>query len=479
MTKISLKDSISYMGAKNEKVRKLLRNLPSVDEILKGRSGEEWLSRFPRIAVTEGIRSVLDSKRQQILGGEEPDLSENTLMAEIEEAITDFVSPKLRPLINATGIIIHTNLGRAPLSERAIQSMTGIARDYSNLEYNLTEGRRGKRYENIRWIITELTGAEDALVVNNNAGAVLLCLAALSSGREAIVSRGELVEIGGSFRIPDVMARSGALLREVGTTNKTHLRDYADAISEETGLLLKVHQSNFRIIGFTGDVPIGDLARLGRERGIPVMFDLGSGCLFPLEKYGIRGEPLVKDVLEDGADIVTFSGDKLLGGPQAGIIAGRKTLIEEVGRHPLTRALRPDKITLAALEATLIEYLDQERARENIPVLRMLTEAPESVKKRARRIYRELRKGLPAGLDIRMEEDFSQAGGGSLPGINLPTFVVSLRPENSLFSMEERLRRSSPPVICRIRDDRIILDARTIGDGDIKTLSEVLKEVFS
>jgi L-seryl-tRNA(Ser) seleniumtransferase len=400
-------------------------------------------------------------------------------MAEIEEAITDFVSPKLRPLINATGIIIHTNLGRAPLSERAVQAIAGIGGGYSNLEYNLSEGRRGKRYENIRWIITELTGAEDALVVNNNAGAVLLCLAALSAGREAIVSRGELVEIGGSFRIPDVMVRSGAVLREVGTTNKTHLRDYADAISEETGLLLKVHQSNFRIVGFTEDVSIGKLGTLGRERGIPVMFDLGSGCLFPLDEYGIRGEPLVKDVLEEGADIVTFSGDKLLGGPQAGIIAGRKDLIEEIARHPLTRALRPDKLTLSALEATLIEYLDPEKARENIPVLRMLTEAPESVKKRARKIYRELKKRLPAGLDIRMEEDFSQAGGGSLPEINLATFVVTIKPESpSLSSIEERLRRSSPPVICRIHEDRLILDARTIGEGEIKALGEVLAGIL-
>jgi L-seryl-tRNA(Ser) seleniumtransferase len=353
--------------------------------------------------------------------------------------------------------------------------MTAVTQGYSNLEYNVEEGKRGKRYDHIKGLLRDLTGAEDAVVVNNNAAAVLLSLSALASKREVVISRGELVEIGGSFRIPDVMVQSGALLREVGTTNKTHVRDYEDAINEDTALLLKVHQSNYRIIGFAEDVSIDELVRLGKNSGIPVMFDLGSGCFVDLAPYGIRGEPVVGDVVKRGVDIVTFSGDKLLGGPQAGIIVGRKEILDVIGRHPLARAVRIDKLTLSALETTLFHYTNIEKAKGDVPVLRLLLQDEVTIKRRAQRILRLIKKETDTVLG-QIKRDVSQAGGGSLPAINLPTYVVSLRAQDlSTTDFEERLRKGKPPVISRVREDEILLDARTINDSEVNPLVKAIK----
>lgn len=353
--------------------------------------------------------------------------------------------------------------------------MRRIATGYSNLEYDIDKGVRGKRYAHIKRLLREVTGAEDGFAVNNNAAAVLLCLSAIARGREVIVSRGELVEIGGSFRVPDVMVQGNAVLREVGTTNKTHPDDYRKAINENTGLILKVHQSNYRITGFTEDVSIERLAEIGRENRIPVMYDLGSGCLIDLKPFGIHSEPNVSDILKSGVDIVTFSGDKLLGGPQAGLIVGNRQMIEHIQKNPLTRALRIDKFTLAALEATLYGYLDIEKARDMVPTLKMLLEDPGVLKTRAKKIASLLKRGT-ANAVIDVIQDSSQAGGGSLPEISFPTYVVTIKPKKiSVNNLEERLRRGEVPVIARIREDSLILDARTISDKEASLIVKCVK----
>ncbi|HYQ47426.1 MAG TPA: L-seryl-tRNA(Sec) selenium transferase, partial [Thermodesulfovibrionales bacterium] len=344
-------------------------SLPSVDEILKGPEGAAWLASFPRSIVLQAVREAIAGARQKLKDGAKPNVSSAALFSTIKGRIHKLSSYSLQPVINATGIVLHTNLGRAVLSERAIENVMSVSRGYSNLEYDLETGKRGKRHMHTARILHQLIGAEDALIVNNNAAAVFLSLNTLAKDREAIVSRGELVEIGGSFRVPDVMAASGAMLREVGTTNKTHPHDYHAAVCEKTGLILKVHQSNYKVIGFTEDVPISELVRLGRERDIPVMYDLGSGNLIDLKPYGIHSEPSVQEILRSGVDLITFSGDKLLGGPQGGIIVGRKDLIEKIRKNPLARAVRVDKMTIAAFEATLMEYMDPDQALKRIPVL--------------------------------------------------------------------------------------------------------------
>lgn len=460
-----------------------LREIPSVDEILKNPVCEKWLKAHPRPLVLKAIRDVLQKKREDILkGGPEPisgSLSTDTILLDIEKTLKEISGFSLKPLINATGIIIHTNLGRSILSQRSIRNMERIGRRYSNLEYDIEEGERGKRYTHLEEILKTLTGTEASLVVNNNAAAVLIVLNTLAEGREVVVSRGELIEIGGSFRIPEVMERSGAILREVGTTNKTHLRDYEKAINEKTALLLKVHPSNYRVLGFTEEVSLQDMVILGQKNGIPVMNDLGSGCLIDLKKYGIYGEPTVKEILKSGVDIVTFSGDKLLGGPQAGIILGKKAYIDRIRRNPLARAVRIDKLTLSAMEATLREYLDEEKALKEIPTLRMLTQPLEDIKRRARKIERLLKTVNNSKFTIKVEKDSSHAGGGSLPLVNLPTFVVTLSPvQGSRFTVNElemKLRLGENPVISRIKDDSLLLDARTIQDDEIKELVESVK----
>lgn len=466
----------------NEKA--LLKDLPSVDEVLKSPHGERWLKEHPRRYVLEAIRLAIEQTRRLILEGQPAEPSIGAMAPQIELAVRHLSSLSLRPVINATGIVIHTNLGRAALSERVLENVVKTARGYSNLEYDLAEGRRGKRYSHIKHLLREVTGAEDGMAVNNNAGAVLLCLNALARGREVIVSRGELVEIGGSFRVPDVMAASGAVLREVGTTNKTHPYDYENAINENTALILKVHRSNYRITGFTEDVPIGELAELGRRHGLPVMYDLGSGCLIDLRPYGISIEPSVQETVRSGPDIVTFSGDKLLGGPQAGIIVGRREHIEAIQKNPLTRALRIDKLTLSALEATLMEYVDMDKAIKDIPTLRMLLEEPESIKRRARRIANLLARQapVPGGFkaEIAVLEDYSFAGGGALPEVTLKTYAVSVKPKGiSINRLEERLREGTPPVIARIKEDALLLDARTVQGRELRTLAACVRAVLA
>jgi len=461
-------------------IQQQLSQLPSVDECLKSAHGRKWLEFYPRKTVLRSIREVIDMKRKAILNGEISDVSIEIISRDIDAAAKKLSAYKLIPLINATGIVIHTNLGRSILSERAVDHMVAAARSYSNLEYEIPAGKRGKRYSHIKDIIRELTGAEDAVVVNNNAAAVLLCLDTFARNREVIVSRGELVEIGGSFRIPEVMKASGAILREVGTTNKTHPSDYEQALCGDTSLLLKVHQSNYRVIGFTEEVPIEKLVKLGKEYKIPVVTDLGSGCMIDLTKYGVPGEPTVQEVVRTGADIVTFSGDKLLGGPQAGIIIGREKLMRKIQKNPMLRAMRIDKMTLASLEATFMQYLDEEKARKEIPTLRMLTQPVDDIKRRAKKIFASLRKDVPDHVTLEVVADESQAGGGSLPEISFPTFAVSLRPTGiSVNELEKRLRTGDPPVIARIKDNALLFDARTVQDREVKGLAGCVRSALS
>ena len=463
---------------KDRDFRPLLARLPAVDELLKSVEGRRWLSLYPRRYVLMAIRDHIEALRHEIMKGGQPPSDEavKNIASGVEALIGKYTALSLRSAINATGIVIHTNLGRAPLARSALENVAAAAKGYSNLEYDLAKGKRGKRYAHLRRLITDITGARDATVVNNNAAAVLLALSTLARGRQVIVSRGELVEIGGSFRIPDVMAQSGAVLREAGTTNKTHLRDYEMAICSETALILKVHQSNYRITGFTEEVPIEELVGLGAKHGLPVMFDLGSGCLFDLRRHGIGAEPVVSEVVKTGVDLVTFSGDKLLGGPQAGIAAGSADVILKMNENPLARALRIDKMTLAALEATFYLYADPERAANEIPVLRMLLESPEAILERAKRLASAIRAG---GATVEVVPDSSEAGGGSLPAVSLPTWAVSVKSGRLTPNrLEEGLRTGTPPVIARIKADALILDARTIGDGEVPVLADRLSRLL-
>jgi L-seryl-tRNA(Ser) seleniumtransferase len=462
----------------NEK-QTLLSQLPSVDEILKSSNGIKWLNTYPRRHVIHAIRDVIDSRRQGIMDGVSVVFSKESMVEDIEATIKGFSSYSLNPLINATGVVIHTNLGRSVLCERAIENITAVSENYSNLEYNLREGKRGKRYTHIKRILRELTGAEDVLVVNNNAAAVLLCLNTLSKGKEVLVSRGELVEIGGSFRMPEIMAAGGAILREIGTTNKTHLFDYENAITENTALILKVHKSNFRMSGFTDEVSIEELVHLGSTYHIPVMFDLGSGCLLDLKPFGIHSEPVVKDIVQTGVDITTFSGDKVLGGPQGGVIVGKREYVQRIQKNPLTRAMRIDKLTLAGFEATLMEYSDEEKAIKSIPTIRMLLQKPEEIKDRAKRIAQRIKREIK-NASISVTADFSRAGGGSLPEVDLPTYVVVVKSEEvPVNDLVVRLRSGNPPIIARIKDDNLVLDVRTIMMKNVDGLIKGLKSALS
>ncbi|MCE5194686.1 MAG: L-seryl-tRNA(Sec) selenium transferase [Nitrospiraceae bacterium] len=457
--------------------QKLLKELPSVDEIIKSPKGIKWCKIFPRRHVLKAIREIIEIRRKIILD-DKKDLSKEESYTAIEKRIYKLSSFSLRPVINATGIVIHTNLGRSVLTHNALDNVARVSENYSNLEYDLKEGKRGKRYAHVVEIIKEVTGAEDAIIVNNNAAAVLLCLNTLARDKEVIVSRSELVEIGGSFRLPDVMISGMSILKEVGTTNKTRLDDYINAVNQNTALLLKVHQSNFKIVGFTDSVSIEELKTISDKHNIPLLFDLGSGCLIDLKPYGILNEPTVQEIVKAGVDVITFSGDKLLGGPQAGIIIGKKKYIEMIQKNPLTRAVRIDKLTLAALESILHEYLDEEKAIENIPTLRMLLQKPEIIKARAEKIASNF-KYLLKKMKIEVMEDFSQAGGGSLPGIDFPTYAVSIKPkEISVNQFEEQLRSGTPPVICRIKDNSIIIDAKTINEQEIEPLADCIKNAL-
>ena len=459
----------------------MLSQIPKVDEVLDHPVVTEWLKQYPRKVVVEAIRRGLDRLRENLLSSSEPGIPDKTffsvekLLPVINEAIQDQTALRLRRVINATGVVIHTNLGRSLLPSCAIAHMDEVSRRFCNLEYDLEEGTRGSRYVHVEEILCTLTGAEAALVVNNNAGAVLLVLNTLAEGKDVVVSRGQLVEIGGAFRVPDVMRRSGAHLVEVGTTNRTRPEDYDRAIGEETALLLKVHTSNFKIVGFTAEVALKDLVGLGRTRGIPVMEDLGSGCLVDLSRFGFTEEPLVQESIKTGADVVTCSADKLLGGPQGGIILGRKDMIRRIRANPLNRALRIDKLTLAALESTLRLYLDEEKAFEEIPTLAMLTVSETSLVRKARRLARRIRSEVGDRFEVAVRRDSSQVGGGAYPLQELPTRVVSLRAKSvSSHDLETRLRAHRPPVITRIRRDELVLDLRTIQDDEFSLLAQAL-----
>jgi L-seryl-tRNA(Ser) seleniumtransferase len=424
-----------------------LRDLPSVDEL----AGDRRLAgAAPRPLLVSAARSALARAREELQAGAEP----GDLVERVESELAAARGPRLRRAINATGVIVHTNLGRAPLAREALERVSAVAGGYSNLEYDLAEGGRGSRQDHVAPILRRLTGAEAALVVNNNAAAVLLALAALAEGREVLVSRGELIEIGDGFRIPDVLARSGARLREVGTTNRTRATDYDRAIGPETGLLLRVHQSNFRVVGFTEQPRLADLVRVARAHGLPLVDDLGSGALFASSSLLLGDEPTARESLEAGADLVCFSGDKLLGGPQAGIILGGAELVERLRRHPLQRALRADKLTLAALEATLVLYLDPELATREVPVLRMLAEPLETVRARAERL------AALVGGDV--EPTVGRVGGGALPLTELPSFACAVEE-----GLAPKLRDTEPPVIGVVRDGRCLLDCRTLRDEEL------------
>ncbi len=465
--------------------QQVLRKIPSVDEILSREEILDLLRVHPRAVVVEAIRKGLGRLREEILnrddlsGGEETLLSFENIFPLFQKEINLQVQPRLRRVINATGIVIHTNLGRAPLHPLAINHMVEVAKAYSNLEYDLALGERGDRYSHVEEILCRLSGAESALVVNNNAGAVLLCLNTLSEGREVVISRGELVEIGGAFRIPDVMKRSGAFLREVGTTNRTHLNDYQRAIGPQTALLLKVHTSNFRVMGFTSEVSLAELVQMGREHHLPVMEDLGSGCFVDLSQYGMEKEPTVQDAIRTGVDVVTFSGDKLLGGPQAGIILGKKDILESIKVNPLMRALRIDKLTLAALESTLLLYLDEKRAMEEIPTLRMLGLDIRKLKRRGNRLLKRLQEKVKKGVQFTLREDVSQVGGGALPLQELPTIILSVKsPDRSVNSLEDSLRKGDPPIISRISKDELVFDMRTVFDEEIPILAQGIEKAL-
>jgi len=465
--------------------RELLKNLPKIDEVMLILEKKGAFSKAPRGILKSACRSVVEELRKGIMEAKENTVglrlpTDDRIADQIIGVIDSLRQYKLRRVVNATGVILHTNLGRAPLCREALERLTDVAAGYSNLEYDIDKGERGLRYHHVQRLLCELSGAEDALVVNNNAAAVLLVLNTLAQGKEVIVSRGELVEIGGEFRIPEVMEKSGARLHEVGTTNRTRLSDFEKAIGPETGLILKVHTSNFKIVGFTEETEIRDLIALGKKHGISVMYDLGSGCLVDLDRYGLQREPTVSEVLGTGVDVITFSGDKLLGGPQAGIILGKQDIVRHIKQNPLNRALRIDKLTLAALEGTIIHYLQPDQAISRIKVLRMLTEPIPDVRKRAKKLLAMLKRDHVEGVSLSMKEGFSMAGGGSLPEQGIPTVLIRIVSKQwSCATLEERLRHAEIPVIARIAEDEVLLDLRTIAEDEYPLIRDGLKQAVA
>lgn len=459
----------------------LLRTLPKTDEVLAAPELAETLGETPRAVVLDAVRAAIDDARARLLAGEAVDTAAGSVARDAAGRTVLAMRPSLRRVINATGIIVHTNLGRSVLSERAAAAVLEVATGYSTLEYEVESGERGSRHTHVESLITRLTGAEAAMAVNNNAAAVMLAIAALARGREAIVSRGQLVEIGGSFRIPDIMAESGATMVEVGTTNKTHLADYERALTPQTALLLKVHSSNYRVVGFTEDVDLTDLVELGARNGIPVMEDQGSGVLFDLTPFGLPREPTVGESVSAGVAVVTCSGDKLLGGPQAGILAGRHDVIAKLKKHPMARAVRLDKMTLAALEATLFAYLDESKALAEIPTLRMLTEPADAVRARAEALAARVREAVGDAAEVTTADEVARAGGGALPLAEIPTAVVCVLPRGRGVGSVEALLRlgGEPAVIARVKEERLLIDARTLlspaeEDAVVARLAEVL-----
>jgi L-seryl-tRNA(Ser) seleniumtransferase len=461
----------------------LLRMLPGVDQLLEQSNKDTFFEDIPKTVVISSIRQTLDSRRNRILAADpgiaEQSLSVSRIMKQVREAAAKAMTPNLIPLINATGVVVHTNLGRSLVPAAVIENLAHIAGRYSNLEYDLGAGKRGSRYSSVEDILCEISGAEAGMVVNNNAAAVLLCLETLARGKEVIVSRGELVEIGGSFRVPDVMAKSGGILKEVGTTNRTHLHDYENALDENTALMLKVHRSNYSVIGFTAEVSLKELVELGTKHGLPVMEDLGSGTFIDFSKYGLVKEPTVQESVTAGVDVVTFSGDKLLGGPQAGIVVGKKQIVDRIKQNPLARALRIDKMTLAALETTLRLYRDEDQAIRRIPTLRMLTMGINELASRAAGLADDLNAIGGARIEIVQVELSSKAGGGALPLLELPSKCLRIKIHGlSANKLEKNMRQNTPPIIGRIENDAYVIDPRTLLDDDLPIIRTAFEKLL-
>ena len=467
----------------NKKQQTLLRMLPGIDHIIELAKSEPFFDNIPKSVLARSARYVVENLRTAILDESsditDKNLSDSLILENVKNSVQDAMKLNLRRTINATGVVVHTNLGRSLLADDAVENLLTIASRYSNLEFDLSKGTRGSRYSNVEDILCEISGAEAAMVVNNNAGAVFLCLETISRDKKVIVSRGELVEIGGSFRIPDVMAKSGGILKEVGTTNRTHLKDYESAIENDTGLLLKVHKSNYSIVGFTADVSLEDLVALGARYQIPVMEDLGSGTFVDFSKYGLLKEPTVQESVAAGADVITFSGDKLLGGPQAGIIVGKKDLLNDIKKNPITRALRIDKLTLAALESTLRHYRNIDTGMGSIPTLRMLSLPFDQIETKAKELGKMLENIGDTRMSIKLINLSSRAGGGALPLLNLPSKGVGVEIQGiSANSIEEYLRNNELPIIGRIEDDIFILDLRTVQDDELLTIKNAFNNML-
>jgi L-seryl-tRNA(Ser) seleniumtransferase len=461
----------------------VLRSLPNVHECINTLVTSERLSDIPLKRIKFCTRLYLETLRQALLAGQDVQQSlvdKERLIEEMVTFVRRYHQPHFIRVINGTGIIVHTNLGRSLLPSTSIDTLISASRGYCNLELNLETGKRGSRYQHVEALLCELTGAESALVVNNNAAAVLLSLDSLARGKEVIVSRGQLVEIGGSFRIPDIMQRSGAQLIEVGTTNRTHYYDYQNAITNETGLLLRVHCSNYRVIGFTSEVSNAELAQLGKAHSIPVMEDLGSGCLVDLSCFGLAKEPLVQEAVASGIDVVTFSGDKLLGGPQAGIIVGKKAFVEPIKKNPLNRALRIDKMTLAALESVLRLYLDEKAALQEIPTLAMITASEGTIRLRAERVVEQCAARMKDLGMFSLVPTASQIGGGAMPEQNLPSWAMAVQPVGMKASqLGKRLRQATVPVLARMESDCLLIDMRTVAEDEIDILMTSLHSALT
>jgi len=464
--------------------QELLKSIPAVNDILAEKKSEKIKNEYSRDDLLEGIRYVTDKLRNQILADDfsqtsfdQDLLKADNILVSVNDYLNSIYQPEMSPAINATGVVIHTNLGRSLLADSAAEAVNNVAKHYSTLEIDKDSGERGDRYSSVQNIIKKLTGAEAALVVNNNAAAVTLVLAAIAEDKEVVISRGELVEIGGSFRVPEVMEQSGAKLVEVGSTNKVYLKDYLNAVTEETGAFLKVHTSNYRIKGFTATVDAEELVNDAHQRDIPVIEDLGSGIIFDLQSFGLPYEPTVKESIDAGIDLVTFSGDKLLGGPQAGIIVGKKKYIEKLEYHPLLRALRVDKFTLAALEATLKLYRNFDKAVDKIPTLKMLTEADLKVKERAEKLFSYIDKNDDFSLEI--EKDTARIGGGSYPLTEIKTYVLTI--DSKLMSSEKlayKFRQTEMPIFSRIQNQKLIIDLKTVQESEIELLAGEINQVL-
>lgn len=458
--------------------KELLKTLPKIDVLLENEKIIE-IENTSRAIVLEGLRETIDIYRKNILDDKISSYTLNEIVEYAKVLIKKKSSMNLKRVINATGTVLHTNLGRAVLSKSVVDAVVDVAGRFNNLEFDLDKGERGSRYSHIEELICKITGAEAALVVNNNAAAVMLALSSICKGKEAIVSRGQLVEVGGSFRIPSIMELSGAKLVEVGTTNRTHVYDYEDAITEETGCILKVHKSNYKILGFTEEVSLEEFQTISKKTGIPIIEDIGSGVFIDISKYGLKYEPTIQASIRKGIDIVTFSGDKMLGGPQAGIIVGKKKYIDSMKKNQLTRALRVDKMTLVALEATFRIYLDEETAIEEIPLLNMLNRKIEVIKADATRLSKNIRRKIGDKAEIKVKRDFSQIGGGAMPLETIDTYVVSISSKTqSPNKIERKLREAEVPIVVRISKDEIIIDVRTLFKEDYKIVTDTLANVL-